>query len=199
MTNQDFNLSIYLQARLAEGDRRPDLHEHISKVYQGYLDIISTRPNDYAKEAGDMFAVMKAEQMDRARNNLSLSTKLEQSFLVKAYTKLLSVVSSATGYVDIHTKIKTARDEMQDLLTVADQQRNHLIELCSSLVFWRCAPPQERNGKAAGVLKAWLALLELDSELSWEKICSFKPYRYCLCYTDDQMQLLGVWLEEIKK
>ncbi|HNW27520.1 MAG TPA: hypothetical protein PKN50_03490 [Spirochaetota bacterium] len=54
------NAELYLKARLAEGARRPDLHRNINPVYERYLQVLRERPRDYAREAGGMFAVMRA-------------------------------------------------------------------------------------------------------------------------------------------
>ncbi|MBP7737805.1 MAG: hypothetical protein KA369_17615 [Spirochaetes bacterium] len=199
MDNHIKNAELYLAARLAEGDRRPDLHKNISSVYQAYLKIIRERPQDYAAEVGDMFAVPRAEQLDRSENFRSLYERLKHGERVKAYGERKRAVEGSTGYGDLYANMEEARRKTEELLPVEDRRRDLLQEFMAALVSWRVAIPKNKAGSRNSVLAAWEKLKELDPDLSWERLRSWPPYRNCLYHNDEQLSLLERWFGEARK
>ena len=116
MSEEIQNAKKYLSGRLAECSGRPDLHRHTVEVYGNYLKTVSERPQDYVKEAGDMFAVMQAEQLDRNENYIALYKKFSQEERVEAYTLRAEAVKESTGYGDFYTKNNQAQKKIQRLL-----------------------------------------------------------------------------------
>ena len=193
------NAEQYLKARLAEGDRRPELHKHITAVYKNYLKIIRERPQDYGREAGDMFPVPRAEQLDRFENLRSLYERLKHLEKAQAYETRKKAVEASTGHADLYPNMDEARRKTENLLKVEDLRRNSLQEFMGVLIAWRVAIPKDKSGFRNSVITAWGALKELDPQLSWERLKTWPPYRNCLYYNDEQLSLLERWFAEVLK
>jgi hypothetical protein len=187
----------YLTARLSECDRRLDLHQHTAEVYRSYLKIIHERPQDYIKEAGDMFAVMKAEHLDRNENFAGLSRKFNQQERVKAYNTRAQSVKSTTGYGDFFLKNGDAQKQTEPLLGIEYQRRDLVAEFFRLIVAWRVAHSADKSAGARKAAKAWDELKKNDPEISWQRFRSHPPYRNCLYYNDEQFDLLEHWFKEI--
>jgi hypothetical protein len=199
MDNHIKNAELYLVARLAEGDRRPDLHKNISAVYQAYLKIIRERPQDYAAEVGDMFAVPRAEQLDRNENFRSLYGRLKHGERVKAYEERKRAVEGSTGYGDLYSNMEEARRKTEQLLPIENRRRDLLQEFMAVLIAWRVAIPKNKPGFGNSVSAAWEKLKELDPDISWERLRTWPPYRGCLYHNDEQLSLLERWFGEAVK
>ena len=188
---------LYLKSRLAEGDRRPDLHKHIREVYKQYIKIIQERPGSYESEVGDMFAVMKAEQLDRNDNFMALYQKLQHVERVEVYDARKKAVQESTGYGDLYSKTEKARKETEPRLSIEYRRRECVQELFQQIVAWRVAIPAQKNGHKQGALKSWNNLAGLDPQISWNRLKTWPPYRSCLYYTDEHFRLFEQWFKEI--
>lgn len=134
MSEEILNAEKYLSARLAECNGRPDLHKNTMEVYNGYLKIIKERPQDYAREVGDMFPVMKAEQLDRNENYIKLYTKFSQKERVEAYTLRAKAVKESAGYGDFYTKNNKAQKDTEPLVGLEHKKRELLANLMRGIV-----------------------------------------------------------------
>ncbi len=196
MDQQIQDSELYLAARLSEGDRRPDLHKSIMPVYQAYLKIIRERPQDYAREIGDMFAVLRAEQLDRNENFRSLYERLHHAERAGAYAARKRAVEESTGYGDLYANMEDARRRTGPLLKIEDDRRELLQKFMGLVIAWRVAIPKDRGGARDAALEAWEKLKALDPLLSWARLRSWPPYRTCLYYNDEQFSLLERWFRE---
>ncbi len=197
MSDEIKDAEKYLEARLAECSSRPELHKNTIAVYNSYLKVIRERPGDYIKEAGDMFAVMKAEQLDRNEDFALLYEKFSQVEKVKAYKTISEAVQNSSGYGDIYMKTGDARQATEALLNIEYKKRELLANLCRGITAWRVEIPAERGSIKANIIKHWNSLQELDPQLSWEKIKTQPGYRNSLYYNDGQFALIEKWFREI--
>ncbi len=188
---------LYLAARLAECEGRPDLHRNTAQVYRNYLAVVRERPNDYVREAGDMFAVMKAEQLDRNENFAALHRKFRNFESVLAYEERAKAVGESTGYGDFYTKNGEAQKRTKGLLDIEFEKRDLLMSLMKSIVAWRVGIPADRASAKPQARAAWGRLAQIDSDFSWERIRSHPPYRNCLYYNNEQLGLLERWFKEM--
>lgn len=191
------NAERYLAARLAEGSHRPDLHGNINPVYERYLEILRERPQDYAREAGDMFAVLRAEQLDRNENFRSLYERLGHAERVEAYEIRKRAVEKSTGYGDLYPNMEEARRGTEPLLSVEDRRRELLQKFLGLMIAWRVVLEKDKSSARTSALQAWEDLKKLDPRLSWERLRAWPPYRACLYYNEEQLSLLERWFGEI--
>ncbi len=187
----------YLVARLAECQGRPDLHKNTMAVYNNYIKVIRERPGDYVKEAGDMFAVMRAEQLDRNEAFAMLYEKFGQDERVQAYDARAEAVKQASGYGDFHLKLGAARKATDELVNMEYKKRDLLAELCRCIVAWKVAIPSDRGTLKANAVGFWNSLRAYDSELSWDKLKAHPPYRNSVYYNNGQFALLEKWFREL--
>lgn len=197
MSDEIENAEKYIEARLAECLPRPELHRNIIEVYKQYLKIIKERPQDYVREAGDMFAVMRGEQLDRNENLEALHKKFSHAETADAYKARAEAVRASTGYGDIYIKAGEARKATEHLLSIEQSRRDSLAVLCRGIVAWKVAIDSDRSGLKNAVIGSWESLKKLDSDLSWEKLRSHPPYRNSLYYNNEQLSLLEGWFMEI--
>ena len=101
-TNMDIQKIIsYLESRLAETRHRPDLHAHTIQVYNKLLEAAHVSLSEYGKVAGNMFEVLKAEELDRQRSLFTLYKKLEHPYRMRAHKALYEAIKSSTSHADI--------------------------------------------------------------------------------------------------
>ncbi len=199
MSSELDNAEKYLEARLAECLPRPELHRNTIDVYRHYLKIIKERPQDYVREVGDMFPVMKSEQLDRNENFANLHGNFLHKEIADAYTARAGAVRASTGYGDIYIKTGEAQKATEHLLSLEQNKRDSLAVLCRGIVAWKVAIDKDRSGLKSRVISSWESLKKLDSDLSWEKLKSHPPYRNSLYYNNEQLSLLENWFMEILK
>jgi hypothetical protein len=197
MDHETHNAELYLKARLAETDRRPDLHANTASVYKSYLKIIRERPQEYAREAGDMFPVLRAEQLDRNENFRSLYNRLKHTERVEAYEARKRAIGESTGYGDLYANMEEARRKTEPQLAIEDRRRELLQEFAGLIIAWRVAIPGKKSGFAGSILKKWEELKKLDPQFSWERLRSWPPYRRCLYYNEEQFSFLERWFGEV--
>jgi len=188
----------YLEARLEEFLKRPELHRNTIEVYNSYLKIIRERPQDYAREVGDMFAVMKAEQLDRNESFAALYRKFSQKERVDAYEARINAFRESSGYGDIYLKSNDVQKATEYLLNFEYKRRELLADFFRGIVAWKIAIPADRITLRESVISLWNSLVKLDSELCWEKMKVHPVYRNCLYYNEGQFALLEKWFMEIK-
>ncbi len=195
--NEDIeNAKGYLKGRLEECRSRPDLHKHISKVYEDYLRIVQTRPDDYAKEAGDMFAVMRAEMLDRQENLIILYNKLNHPESAKAHEIQKEAVLSSKGYGDIHRNISAAETQTRGLSGISAARRDAMQELMALITAWKVGLASEKAGKKSQILEKWKQLQSLDPQMSWKTLRDDPACRRCLYFNSEQLDLMEKYFQE---
>jgi hypothetical protein len=187
----------YLKARLAECARRPDLHANTIQAYTSLLSLAESRPGDYVREAGDMFAVVKAENLDRFSNYASLYERLGMKGCADAYRVALDAVNRSTGYADINRNITKAQTAITDALNRESRWRDNMMVLVGKLFEYRVEVGDRKSAARDAVKAAWAALREIDPDVSWGGISASPKSRRFLYYDDERMALIGRWLGEV--
>lgn len=190
-------VTAYLKARLAETEGRPDLHRNTIAEYQRLLKTAQERPGDYAAEAGDMFAVAKAEQLDRYENLDRLYRKMGNQGGIEGNDMILQAVKSSTGYSDLNYNIGKAQKEGAADYNSDAARRDALMNCIGRLFDSRVRVGEKKSASAAAAKKHWKELQDLDPGLTWERIVAEPFYRRCLYYPDDRLALIGSWLKEV--
>ncbi len=191
------NSEKYLQGRLAETRGRPDLHPRTIQVYHELINIIQSDPENYLNRAGDMFATLQAEQCDYEYAFQLLYEKLENSERARAHGEVLKALESATGYSDIWMKKSEAVSSVNDMMNVGIEKRNAVIHFFASLVNYMRSVDTLKLKFKNQVLENWIALQELDPEISFEKLKTHKPYCYLTYYDNARYALLEKGFREV--
>jgi hypothetical protein len=199
MNEEIMNAEKYLSGRLAECMGRPGLHRHTIEVYNNYLKILKERPQDYVQEVGDMFAVMQAEQLDRNEDFIVLYKKFSQEERVRAYTIRAKAVQGSSGYGDFYSRNSNAQKETEPLITLEYRKRELLSNIMRGIVAWKVALEPEKDPCGKKVTGYWNSLKGLDPGLDWQRIREFPPYRNCLYYNEEQINMLENWFREISR
>lgn len=188
----------YLKARLRDYEARPDLHAASIAAYRKLISIAESRPQDYEREAGDMFEVARAKQVDRALSLAGVFAGLDEPDAAAAQRHASLLFEKTTGYTDLVTRggsIKKSADPIMDLIK---EKRNALYEFLGLLLTAHLASQKERTGFARAVQQKWAVLKGLDPSISWEKIKNAAPYRSMIYYSDAQLSMLARWHAEME-
>jgi hypothetical protein len=193
----------YFEARLADCRHAPHLHKEQIRVYEQYISIIgqSRDAADYTQKLGplaSMFAVARAEQMDKYGNLVRLYQKLENPDKLKAVLERYETAKQAQNHGDLVGLMTAA----QDVAAVTEGRGNEKLNLAMTLlqcvVAYAAYPAeQDRSGKVAGVLETYTALLSLDPTFTWQSF-SQAPYSYVVFFDAARMQRLGEIFERLK-
>lgn len=193
----------YFEVRLADCRHAPHLHTEQIKVYEQYLAIVaqSRDAGDYAQKLGplaSMFAVARAEQMDKYGNLVRLYQKLGNPDKLKAALDRFETAKKAQNHGDLVGLMTKAQDDA----AVTENRGNEKLGLASTLlqcvVAYAAYPAeQDRSGKIAGILETYTALLQLDPTFSWQSYAQ-TPYAYVVFFDAARMQRLGQIFEQLK-
>lgn len=186
----------YLTARLEEGLAKPHLHRYTTEVYKRYIGVIETNPDEYAKEIGDMFELMQAEEMDRQANFRDLFKSLGNEKRAAGHDKLFNTIKVSNGFGDLFIKKSEVNKDLGDTFIAENDKRKTLIELMNYLTLLARSLPQEQEHRTQLVKIAWYELLAIDETLSWEKIKSDPSYRYCLYHSNSHLDFLEPFLNK---
>lgn len=184
----------YLEARLEEGLAKPHLNRYTNAVYSRFIAVIENTPDDYAKEIGDMFELMQAEEMDRQANFRDLFTSLGNFKRANSHGKLFEAIKESTGFGDLFMKKSAVNQELGNAFSPENEKRKTLIELMNYLTLYARSLPQEQEHRKQLVKIAWYELMEMDGALSWEKLKTEPSYRYCLYHSDTHLDFLEPYL-----
>ena len=105
----------YFQARLDDSRHAPQLHTEQIKVYEQYLAIIGASRDaaDYAQKLGplaSMFAMARAEQLDKYGNLVCLYQNLGNPDKLKAALERYETAKKAQNYGDLVGLMTQAQD-----------------------------------------------------------------------------------------
>ncbi len=193
----------YFAARLADCRHAPHLHTEQIKVYEQYLSIIaqSRDAGDYAQKLGSlasMFAVARAEQMDKYGNLVRLYQKLGNPDKLKAALDRFETAKKAQNHGDLVGLMTAAQDAASVTEGRGNEKLNLAVTLLQCVVAYAAYPAeQDRSGKVAGILETYTALLQLDPTFSWQSYTQ-TPYAYVVFFDAARMQRLGQIFEQVK-
>lgn len=188
----------YLEARIKEYLHKPELHKHLIDVYKKHQKMINENPDAYYSESGDMFDIMKAEQLDIASGMISLYKNFGFKENEKAYVDFYNNINESSGYADINGKIGSSRDRAGVVLRKNYSTQNALLSLVTCIVQLLSCTPEETAGKENIVMEEWNKFREIHPEADWKWIVD-SPYRNCLWYDDERLDILGSKLNELIK
>jgi len=183
----------YLKARLREYEARPDLHKASIAAYRKLIQLAESRPQDYEKEAGDLFEVARAEQIDRASALAGVFQQIHEPEAALAQTQIASALASTTGYTDLVTRAGSIKKTAEPIIEIIGKKRNALYEFFGLLLTAHLAPDKDKAGFAQATASKWNILRALDPEISWQKIRKHPPYRSMIYYSDQQLDMLERW------
>jgi hypothetical protein len=189
-------LKAYLAARITEYSSSPGLCAESIAEYRRLLSVAETSPGDYMKEASDMFASAKAEQLDRYAAMVALYRELGIDGCAGAYGMILEAVRKSTGYADMNYNIGRAHDDARPLINRETAKRDTLAGLIGALLYHRVSVESKRAESREAVRKLWRELQSLDPGVTWEKITATAAYRRCLYYDSEHLGMIGSWLAE---
>ncbi|AFM11956.1 hypothetical protein [Turneriella parva] len=193
----------YFEARLADCRHAPHLHTEQIKTYEQYLSIIgqSSDAGDYAQKLGplaSMFAVARAEQMDKYGNLVRLYQKLGNPDKLKAALDRYETAKKAQNHGDLVGLMTTAQDAAAVTESKGNEKLNLAMTLLQCVVAYAAYPAeQDRSGKVAGILETYTALKNLDPLFTWQSYAE-TPYVYVVFFDTARMQRLGQIFEQVK-
>jgi hypothetical protein len=188
----------YLKARLKEYEARPQYHIASIAAYRNLIQIAETRPQDYEREAGDLFEVARAEQVDRAEAMSSVFAQLFEREAAEAQKLVAAGLSSTKSYADLVSRAGSIKKTAEPVIEIIAQKRNALYEFLGLLLTAHLAPDKDKPGFARATANKWNVLAGLDPQISWQKIRSHPPYRNMIYYSDAQLDMLERWHGEMK-
>ncbi|MCP4137183.1 MAG: hypothetical protein GY754_39810 [bacterium] len=189
----------YLAAQKKAAENKPHLHRTVIKVLSHYLKIGQEEPENYLEKAGDMFLNAQAEQLDRQANFFDLYKKLQYKERQQAHKTMYEAIKEAKGYGDLNTRITDARKETEELIFMENRKKEHLLNFIEIVLSHHIELEKDKEQFIYKAKIEWSKLQELDPDVSWEKICTFPPYRNALYYDDDRLALLKEWISEVLK
>lgn len=193
----------YFEARLTDCRHAPHLHSEQIRIYEQYLGIIAQSRDaaDYAQKLGplaSMFAVARAEQMDKYGNLVRLYQKLGNPDKLKAALDRYETAKKAQNHGDLVGLMTTAQDAAAVTENKGNEKLNLAMTLLQCVVAYAAYPAeQDRSGKAAGILETYTALLNLDPTFNWQSYAQ-TPYAYIVFFDAARMQRLGQIFEKVK-
>jgi len=183
----------YLKARLKEYESRPQFHRASIAAYRNLVQLAETRPQDYEKEAGDLFDVARAEQIDRAEAMAGVFEQIHEPDAAEAQNRVAQGLASTKSYADLVSRAGSIKKTAEPIIEIIAQKRNALYEFLGLLLTAHLAPDKDRPGFAQATAGKWNVLRGLDPEISWQKIRSHPPYRNMIYYSDEQLDMLERW------
>lgn len=193
----------YFEARLADCRPAAYLHTEQIKIYEQYLAVVKASRDaaEYTQKLGplaSMFAVARAEQMDKYRNLVRLYQNLGNPDKLKAALARYETAKKAQNHGDLVGLMTQAQDAAAITEGEGNEKLNLAVTLLQTLVAYAAFPAQQnRSGKAAGILEAYTALKKLDPLFTWQSYAQ-RPYSYVVFFDAARMQRLGQIFAHVK-
>lgn len=192
----------YLELRLAECQGRPELHQNQIAAYQYFLEMAraSSDGDDYTRrirETGNMFQLARAESMDRYQNLVRIHQTVQDDRKLRGDFLNLNAARDAQSHQDLNTRMTAAATEAQQWTQAGMQSVGQVRSVLCELVDWALeCKPEVKPSKLAMLQHSWGLLKQADPDCTWEKLCSYPPYRQRIPFDDARLAQLGVWFKE---
>jgi hypothetical protein len=147
---------------------------------------------NFVNQNGNMLSSTKAEILDRYENRAFLYIKLNMKRKHQAQLERIQIIKNAKTHSELSTTMYSFETE-----TILEFNENKAISLVLNLVrtlFEMSIYPDgtvETREIAVKMKDLWCQLKEIDSEICWDIIRSYPPYRNRMIFTDAQLDLLG--------
>lgn len=193
----------YFEARLGDCRHAPHLHTEQIRVYEQYLSIVRSSRDaaDYTQKLGplaSMFAVARAEQLDKYSNLVRLYQNLGNPDKLKAALERYETAKRAQNHGDLVGLMTRAQDAAALTEGQGNEKLNLAVTLLQTVVAYAAYPAdQDRSGKVAGILETYTALKKLDPLFTWQSYAQ-TPYSYVVFFDAPRIQRLGQIFEQVK-
>lgn len=194
----------YFHARLADCQHAPHLHGEQIRIYEQYLQIVnaSRDATDYTQKLGplaSMFAVARAEQMDKYSNLVRLYEKLGNPDKLKAARLRFDTAQKAQNHGDLVNLMSSAQTEAAGIDAAGNEKLNLAATLLQTVIAYVSAPDdKDKPGRAAAILETYTNLLGLDPGFSWQSFHQ-TPYSYVVFFDKARMERLGAVFAAVKQ
>ena len=188
----------YLELRLDRCLARPELHRHQIPVLRELIALARSgvSPAEYNRRAGHLFGLVRAEWLDRYDNLADIHTALgnERGQRASAVARKAAV---ATTFAEFAAAMQRATARVAAIELAAANAADALMPLVVNLLYWATEAAELRREPLAALIKGlWRTIQQNDPGCSWQRICSYPPYRNRLPFGDDALAMLGAWLDE---
>jgi hypothetical protein len=185
----------YLESRLSACRAWPALHRHQIAAYERLLDLArgALDAADYYRElhARELTLIaVRAEWLDRYHGAACIYGALGD----EAQRGAAAARFHAGQQRDFLAAI-TAEQRSAGRIAAARTSQDALAPLLMSLLDWRIeADAGQREHRLGEVRGLWGVIRDADPGCTWERICSYPPYRNRIPFDDTGLVLLGDWL-----
>lgn len=194
---------LYFGARLADCEHAPHLHSEQIKVYKEYLAILnaSSSPADYKQRLGplaSMFAVARAEQVDKYFNLMRLYHKLGNPDKLKAAKERYDTAVAAKNHGDLVNLMSAAQLTAAAMEAGGNQKLNLAVTLIQCIIRYMTeAEGPDKNGSVGPILSTYTELLQLDPTFKWQSYHE-TPYSHTVFFDAERMAQLGEIFNKVR-
>ncbi len=190
----------YLELRFAQTESRPELHRHQRDALEQLLRLARSglSPRDYVRQSQGLFALVRAEWLDRHQGRARLFDALGEQQLARAARAHGAAAEASSNLLGFLGAIHDAQVEWAPTELAAATCQATVPKLVLALWVWATAgSPQARLFYSGAPRKLWQVLREHDPGCTWERIREHPPYRNCLPFSDQRLDRIGAWLDEV--
>ena len=194
----------YLNARLKECEKSPQLNAFQIAEYKKYLDMLASSKDadEYADKiafSGDMFSVSQAEQLDRYDNFKKIHKMFGDEKSIAADTMRFDAAKNASSHMDLYEKMTAVTEKASETIQISRRAVENIKTLFTLLVVYRTCCEKSKGAKRGEVAGCWNLLTQIDPDISWEKMLSYTPYRSVLIFNDARLMTMKSWFDEAVK
>lgn len=170
----------YLQARLEDCEASPAVHRHQAAAL-GYLLARARAAGGmaaYMAETGDLFELVRAEQLDRWFNAAAVQRALGDGRKAAASEMMYLAGRAARARADFLARVHQAHERAPALAMAADAACGAIAPMISGLIDARSeAAPELREAAVDQVRSCWERLRASDPAACWARVLAHPPYR----------------------
>lgn len=188
----------YLESRLSACRAWPELHRHQIEAYQRLLDLARGARDaaDYHRELEARalaLEVVRAEWLDRYHHAACIHDALGD----EAQRRAAAARFHAGRQRDFLAAITATEQQYAATIAAARASQDALAPLLMSLLDWRLEDDADLRERRLGEIRGlWGVIQEGDAGCTWQRICSYPPYRNRIPFDDTGLALLGDWLAQ---
>ncbi len=173
----------YLRLRLDQTEGRPGLHAHQRKALGELLALATSgiAPLDYVRRTRGLFALTRAEWLDRHDNQAALFDRLGEDQRAWVARELSAAAAPTEDLGPFLQATWQARSRVAPAEHAARTAQGLVPQLVLALAAWHAAQsPSERAAATQQVRLTWAALQANDPGIGWARLCEHPPYRHTL-------------------
>lgn len=194
----------YFTAQLEKFKEKPELHSDMIKDCEYYLEMLEETGSPGAfkrkvNQTGNMVSTAKANALCKYQNRLHVYMALGQEHKAEEERQRIAGVKMAESHADLSSLIQEFENKT-DIGSKENKALNFLSSVTSSL-FQLCTDGRGSGAETSDLAvfkEYWRMFKEVDPEISWERIMTYKPYRDRLPFTDRQMGFLERKFREVE-